>query len=294
MPLKFQSPKELFDAVRSNRCALFAGAGLSVAAGFPRWSELLTMLIASGLERKFVDKKKAKELNNLAKRPDRQLMVAQELSDCFGKELFQTELVRIFGETKAPTELHKVFPKIPFCLIVTTNFDQLIENAYSQITSIIPKIYTHADTADFADALWRGDFFILKAHGDVARKSSLILTQRDYRTVIYSSPGYRAVLTAIFTTKTLLFLGVSLDDPETQLLLDFLHDAFHGSGVYHFALVPENEFNDTAANRWRRDYNVNCLRYQPSQGHPEVKEFVVQLHHASNQENSKPANSEGA
>ena len=141
----------------------------------------------------------------------------------------------------------------------------------------IPKIYTHADTADFADALWRGDFFILKAHGDVARKSSMILTQMDYRTIIYSSPGYRAVLTAIFTTKTMLFLGVSLDDPETQLLLDFLHDAFHGSGVYHFALVPEDQFNETAANRWRRDFNINCLRYEATAGHPEVGEFVNRL-----------------
>jgi hypothetical protein len=75
----------------------------------------------------------------------------------------------------------------------------------------------------------------------------------------------------------MLFLGVSLDDPETQLLLDFLHDAFHGSGVYHFALVSEDDFNETAANRWRRDFNVNCLRYQASAGHPEVNEFVQML-----------------
>jgi hypothetical protein len=173
--------------------------------------------------------------------------------------------------------MHLTFPKIPFSLLVTTNYDQLLENGYSKAMDAIPKIYTHADTADFADARWRGDFFILKAHGDVARKSSMILTQMDYRTIIYSSPGYRAVLTAIFTTKTLLFLGVSLDDPETQLLLDFLHDAFHGSGVYHFALVPEDQFNETAANRWRRDFNINCLRYQATDGHPEVGEFVNRL-----------------
>lgn len=266
------------DAIRGKKCALFVGAGLSVAAGFPRWAQLLELLIATATDRGFITTEKAGELRDLAKLPNRQLMVAQELSDSFGKELFQTELVRIFEVKKPLTEMHLTFPKIPFSLLVTTNYDQLLENGYSKAMDAIPKIYTHADTADFADALWRGDFFILKAHGDVARKSSMILTQMDYRTIIYSSPGYRAVLTAIFTTKTLLFLGVSLDDPETQLLLDFLHDAFHGSGVYHFALVPEDQFNETAANRWRRDFNINCLRYKATDGHPEVSEFVNKLH----------------
>ena len=79
----------------------------------------------------------------------------------------------------------------------------------------------------------------------------------------------------------MLFLGVSLDDPEIHLLLDFLHDAFHGSGVYHYAVVPETEFNETVANRWRRDFNINCLRYAPTDGHPEVNEFVKKLRSAT-------------
>jgi len=277
MPLNSDPPRELIEAIESKKCALFAGAGLSVSAGFPRWSELLDKLITSGVDRGFLTRAKADELRELAKTANRQLIVAQELSDSFGKEFFQTELVTIFSARKTPTELHLTLPKIPFTLVVTTNYDQLLENAYSKMTDSIPKIYTHADTADFADALWQGEFFILKAHGDVARKSSLILTQKDYRTIIYSSPGYRAVLTAIFTTKTVLFLGVSMDDPETQLLLDFLHDAFHGSGVYHYALVSSQEFNDTVINRWRRDFNVNCMRYEATAGHPEVNEFVQKV-----------------
>jgi hypothetical protein len=280
MALTIELPAELIDSLRSGKCALFTGAGLSVAAGFPTWSALLEHLIEEGTKRNFINTPKAAELRELAELPNRQLMVAQELSDSFGKELFQTELVNTFGTRKELTEMHLTFPMIPFSLAITTNYDQLLENGYSKVTDAIPKIYTHADTADFADALWRGDFFILKAHGDVGRKSTIILTQTDYRTIIYSSPGYRAVLTAIFTTKTVLFLGVSLDDPETQLLLEFLHDAFHGSGTYHYALVPQDKFNDTAVNRWRRDFKIHCLRYDSTPGHPEVNEFVQKLRSA--------------
>jgi len=277
MPLTFDPPQELVASIREKKCALFVGAGLSVSAGFPRWSTLLTHLIDTGQKKGFYNDIKSNELKAIAAQPNRQLMVAQELSDCYGKEVFQTELVRVFNVKKPLTPSHLMLPKIPFSLAVTTNYDQLLENAYSKVTDNLPNVYTHADTADFADALWRGDFFILKVHGDVGRKSTIILTQKDYRTIIYSSPGYRAVVTAIFTTKTVLFLGVSLDDPETQLFLDFLHDAFHGTGVYHYALVPRHEFNETAARRWQKDFNVNCLCYEASQGHPEVEEFIQKL-----------------
>jgi len=141
----------------------------------------------------------------------------------------------------------------------------------------IPRTYTHKDAADFSDALWRDDFFILKAHGDVNRKSSIVLTKKDYREIIYSAPGYKAVMSAIFTTKSILFLGVSLNDPETDMLLSYLHDAFHGSGQYHYSLVPASEGIETIANRWRKDYKVECMTYAASEGHPEVFNFLEEL-----------------
>jgi hypothetical protein len=106
----------------------------------------------------------------------------------------------------------------------------------------------------------------------------MVVTERDYRKIIHSSPGYRSMLSAIFTTKTVLFLGVSLSDPELKLLLRYLHDAMHGAAPKHFALVSSREFGHTAVNRWKKDYRVKCLLYSPSDDtHPEVGAFVKQL-----------------
>src|SRR5207248_4676442 len=116
-------------------------------------------------------------------------------------------------------EAHIVLTELPFSFVVTTNYDQLIETAYLPKLKRIPKIFTHQDSSDFADALWKEEFFILKAHGDLQKKSTIVLTEKDYRNVIYSAPGYRALLAAIFTTKTMLFVGASLNDPEIKLLL---------------------------------------------------------------------------
>ena len=270
-------PDELKKAFTNNQCAVFIGAGLSVGAGYPTWDKLLLNLIKQGNRKGIIDLKKKNELVGMVKTPSKWLMVAQELSDTYGKEPFNIELANIFDAiSPTPTTIHKLITEIPFEFVVTTNYDQLIENAYVLKFGQIPKIYTHVNVPDFADALWKREFFILKAHGDLRSRSTIILTERDYRTIVYSAPGYRALLAAIFTTKTILFLGVSLGDPELQLLLRSLHDAFQGAGVYHYALVPSS-FSATEASHWRKNYNVHCIVYEPSTGHPEVGKFLRKL-----------------
>ncbi|MEQ2005169.1 MAG: SIR2 family protein [Limisphaerales bacterium] len=271
-------PDELIDSLKKDRCSLFVGAGLSVGAGYPTWVSLLELLIQRATDQAIISAQKQSELLDIAKAPNKWLMVAQELSDLYGRGPFHNELGKIFEETQVqPTKAHEVITQIPFKFVVTTNYDQLIENAYFPLLKRIPKIFTHQDTPDFADALWKQEFFILKAHGDLQKRSSIILTEKDYRTIVYSSPGYRALLAAIFTTKTLLFLGASLSDPEIQLLLRSLHDAFQGSGQYHFALVSNKDFSDTEASHWRKNYNVRCIRYEASQGHPELTGFLESI-----------------
>jgi hypothetical protein len=120
----------------------------------------------------------------------------------------------------------------------------------------------------------------LKAHGDIDHRNEIVITERDYREIIFRSQGYRAALSAIFTTRSVLFLGSSLTDPEPKLLLGFLHDAFHGAGARHYALVPYNEFSETEASRWQKDFKVRCIRYHASNTtHPEVVEFLKTLPH---------------
>jgi hypothetical protein len=211
--------------------------------------------------------------------PGTLLMVAQELTDRVGRARFLDEIVRVFSDPgKRPTPAHLELPKIAFDLVLTTNYDKLLERSYAAAGQF-PTVYTHTSAADFGEALWRRKFFILKAHGDVDRKSEIVLTERDYRDIIYRSQGYQSALAAIFTTRTVLFVGVSLNDPEARLLLGYLHDAFHGSGAYHYALVPSQQFNQTPTSRWRKDYNVNCIRYTATAGHPEVLEFLRRLPH---------------
>ena len=210
----------------------------------------------------------------------RLLMAAEELSDRFGREVLVGVIVdRLNKGSPSPSAAHAELTQIKFNLVLTTNYDKLIESSYAK-PGYIPKTYTHSNAADFADALWRNDFFILKAHGDVDHRTEIVITERDYREIIFRSRGYRAALSAIFTTRSVLFVGVSLNDPETKLLLSYLHDAFHGCGAKHYALVSSHAFSETEASRWEKDYKVRCIRYNPStKAQPEVLKFLKLLPH---------------
>ena len=269
-------PPELSEAISGGKCAVFIGAGLSSAAGYPSWKVLLNKLIKKATNRYNTNATQAKELNNLLADNDNLLMVAEELRERFGRDIFNKELVTIFDKDLAPTKTHLKLMDIPFEFAITTNYDQLLERAYLKKHGKWPAAYPNSQPPEIADALWRGDYFILKAHGDVINRMSLVLTEKDYREIINHRHGYRAALSSIFTTKTILFLGVSFADPEFKLLLGYLHDAFHG-GRTHFALVPSTEFSESIVNRWRKDYSIECLCYKPTKGHPEVYKFVQSL-----------------
>jgi hypothetical protein len=167
IPAVPEVPQELEQAIRAGRCALFVGAGMSVAAGYPSWKGLLKQLAALARHEGDVTDEKLAELTQLTDNGDDLLMVAEEVSDVFGDTEFRNELAKVFKEHHEPTATHRQLPEIPFSLAVTTNYDTLLENTYAQAMTVIPPTYTNNQAADFGDALWKGDFFILKAHGDV-------------------------------------------------------------------------------------------------------------------------------
>src|SRR5918912_2028606 len=97
----------LKEAFTNNQCAVFIGAGLSVAAGYPTWDKLLLKLIKQANTNGIINAKKQNELISMAKISSKWLMVAQELSDTYGKEPFNIELAAIFDAVKPlPTATH--------------------------------------------------------------------------------------------------------------------------------------------------------------------------------------------
>jgi hypothetical protein len=129
-----------------------------------------------------------------------------------------TEQLR--GDEGDIPEPHRIIVELPFAAVVTTNYDKLLERAYASLTGRWPKTPTHVDSDTLGPLLFDSSFFILKAHGDIDRPDSLVLTASDYREIIHSNPAFNEIFSAILLTNAILFVGYSLNDPDLRMLLD--------------------------------------------------------------------------
>lgn len=268
-------PKNLIDSVKKGNCGLFIGAGLSINAGFPTWKNLLLELIEKVKAETRTPTAKTDELIALVDNPAKYLLVAEEIRDILHSELSKYIKIRFDDKKVFPTTLHEKLFSIIHNYLITTNYDLLLENAYVKVNAEMPTVYTYKDASSINYNLYERENFILKAHGDSSRApEEIILTEKDYRRIIYNERGYQSILQVMFSTSNILFLGVSLNDPEINLLLGFIHHIFHGGSPDHYALMPQDKVTETEIDRWRKDYKINVITYDPVDNHKQVEQFV--------------------
>lgn len=272
-------PQELVDAFKSERAGLFVGAGLSQSAGLPNWEGLLLDLIDLVKENQFNNNQDyIDELTKLAKDTSKYLIVAQELKDNLQDDFRKYIMKKYDEECPAPKEIHRKLIKLPYKFIITTNYDTLLEDAFVEVFAKQAKVRTFRESADVSYDLWGNRQFILKAHGDASSpQQGIVLTEKDYREIIFNMLGYQSILQTLFSTKTILFTGSSLVDPELKLLLSFVHNAFHGGGPKHYALINSDEMNSVEADNWRKNFNIQIIPYSPNNNHAELEQFIDEL-----------------
>lgn len=269
---------QLVEHYKKGAFGIFVGAGLSQASGLPSWENLLRDLIAKCKDINAISTEKEKELYDLVAFPDKYLMLAQELREILSggfekyiKEKFDDKLLK-------PTETHLKLLELKSKFIITTNYDKLVEKAYVKKFADVPPDLTYKEAPTVNYKIINNEFFILKAHGSAdGAPSEIILTERDYRKIIYNEMGYQSIMHALFSTNNILFIGASLKDPELGLILRFVHNVFHGGSPDHYAIMNENELTGVEIDRWRKDYNINIITYNPINNHEQVLELITEL-----------------
>jgi hypothetical protein len=273
-------PDKLKEAYRANRCAILVGAGASAGAGLPLWGQLLERMIAEGERHGVVQASKAAEYRQLVGDPAKFLMVASGLKEdihLYFDEFIETSFV---ASRPKPTELHQALVALDrLQFVLTTNYDTLIERAYRSSGDEDVPVLTFREVGELQRRLAKREFFILKAHGDAAKVGNgIILTELDYRDILYRQRAYQSLLSAMFTMFTVVFVGASMTDPEIKLLLGYIADAFApGSGPNHFALMIEEDITGVERDRWFKDLNVQLIPVSKADNYAELTEFLVAL-----------------
>lgn len=202
-PASEQLAERLGTRAKRDELALFLGAGVSIPAGLPSWEGLLAKLT------KGLTADKAADVAKLESPTDQAELIQLAIPD-----EFQSRVSRVVSRRSRPGLLHALLAGMDVRRAVTTNYDRLYETACKaaghEVTSVMPR-----QSATGAPR------WVLKLHGDVKRKKSIVLTRRHMVRYDAANRPSASVLQSLLLTHHLLVIGASLgDDNVVRLALE--------------------------------------------------------------------------
>jgi hypothetical protein len=272
-------PAGLRQSYGAGRCAVLVGAGASKGAGLPLWGELLNKMIDSAVAHNLITKEREAEYRKLATEKDKFLMVASGLKDDLRSHFDQFIEETFVAPKPQPTPLHEALvalDKLQF--VLTTNYDTLLERSFRRRDGDV-SVCTFSDAGEVQRRLSRREFFILKAHGDATKLSNeIVLTDVDYRKLLFGQRAYQSLLSAMFTMFTFVFVGASMADPEISLLLSYIADSFSpNAGPTHYALMAAEDVTEVEKDRWFKDFKIQLITVSKQDNYAELTEFLHAL-----------------
>lgn len=139
----------------------------------------------------------------------------------------------LFITSARPGAVHKAFCSINFPVVCTTNFDFLLEKQYDAGPRYCRPII-HEDQLSIPNT--EPGVLLLKLHGDVHHPERLIATEEDYDGFVQRQPLISTYLANLLITKTAVFIGYSLDDPDLRQIFQLIKDRLGKSRRLTYAI----------------------------------------------------------
>lgn len=272
----------LRESVRAARCVAFVGAGMSARAGFTDWSGLL-------------DKLRAEVLRGAQQRPfsDGSVLVkdmswrAEEIRDLIrDDERYFKVLSKHFASPGKRDRAIDAFCSLNFRHVFTTNYDTSLEAS-------LRRQLRHRKTVEPLNWILQGSparalrsfgegannlVYLTYLHGRADAPESIVLSERDYRTLYVRSDESIRKLFAIFSMRQVAFFGFSLEDLDVLSIFRQVRAA--NDDVVHFAVLPDPTVDDRERVRARliSKFGIHPIFYLPGgPQHPNLLPVIVEL-----------------
>lgn len=265
---------DLVDDIAKRKVVLFIGAGASMWANpraggkFKSWSDFLSHACTK------VGNLSARRLIHGCIRKSDFLIASELLKTELGEE-WRRILSAEFQQAADISRLHRALISLDQRIIVTTNFDKLIEAAWAEITrDRHPSVISTVDQKAFR--LFRDDEpYLIKLHGSIDEPDGIVFDKTSYQRTAFANQFYRDLIGTLLLTHTFIFVGFSMEDPAISLAVE-LH-AYRYSDTrphYIFTSGSRNQRLDELSKTLRKLF---VLRYSEKNRHAALAENIEAL-----------------
>lgn len=240
--------KDFGEALVHGSAAVFAGAGLSVAAGYVDWR---------GLLRDF-----AEELGLDLEQETDLVSVAQYHLNAEGgvRSRLNQKIVDTFSAFRDLTPAHQTLARLPITTYWTTNYDALIERGVEEAGKT-PEVKSAAQSLTITDR--RSDVVVHKLHGDLSDAGNIVITRDDYEEYVEKRSDFREALRNDLTRLTFVFIGFSFTDPHLDFILSELRRVHRKAPRTHYVITrreAREDYSDDTRYRYATTRQAHRIR----------------------------------
>lgn len=231
--------------IRRDQCVPFLGAGVNVGTDLPMGAEVAIQLLTRLLDRRIEGWSDLIEVSPtplLAGYPDLTRARVQDLArvashlELEGGYPAVVDYLKeiIADEGREPSQILRVLARLPIKLIVTTNYDRLLERSFALENRPPPQVlsqkiggFASAEIAEWQAKLASTDRVVYKLHGSFDDESpNLVISEDDYIDFLSimsnEDVGVPRQIRATIKTSVVLFLGYGLEDWDVRSIYSLL------------------------------------------------------------------------
>lgn len=200
---------DIKNASKTGKLTFFIGAGVSRLSNYPGWKDLINVF-AEKLGLKPKGEGEDYSSSEYLAIPQKYYSINKDNKEYY--ELIDSCL----GVEGNSNEVHDMILALKPRNIITTNFDELIEQAVCK-----HGLFYNVISSDKSLKVGEMDRLILKIHGDL-KSRNIVLKEEDY---LNYSEHFKLIENAvkyIFSTNTVVFIGYRVEDYNIKLILNWV------------------------------------------------------------------------
>ncbi|MDV2980846.1 UNVERIFIED_CONTAM: SIR2 family protein [Actinomycetes bacterium ARC8] len=175
-----------------------------------------------------------------------------------------------------PSDLHKAIHGLDASLVLTPNFDTIYDTFVSSETKGSTEVKSYTDV-DIIRSVRQTERLVIKVHGTIDTSTEMVFTRSDYARVRSANSDFYKLIDSLMLTRTFLFIGAGLSDPDVQLLLEGYNYLYPTAPPHYMFQRASNSLTPHHVEQARSNYNLKILQYKNTSDHSDLLKQIKEL-----------------